>query len=109
MDHYLKYVAEREGLNFILEPEGFATYKQIAKNSVYLQDVFVLSEFRKTGVASKLTDKVGLIAKEMGCNTLITSVCTDAIGATTSLKVILAYGFELKSVGGNMIYFSKEL
>jgi GNAT superfamily N-acetyltransferase len=108
-NNYLEYITEREGLSYINCKEGLAIYKKINKDTVYLQDIFVNPEYRKQGVATMIADKVADIAKENGCTYMLGSVCADANGATASLKVLLAYGFELKSVSGNMVYFIKGL
>jgi GNAT superfamily N-acetyltransferase len=109
IDLGLKYMAEREGIEYILRPNGFITFKKVSNDSMYLQDVYVLPEYRKTGLASELANEVCEIAKKRDCTKIIGSVCVDAVGSTDSLKVLLAYGFSIKSLNGNMIYFIKEL
>lgn len=72
-------------------------------------DVFVLPEFRRTKIASELATMVGKIGKEKGCKELITTVMPNLNGSTISLKLVLSYGFQLKSSSDNLILFSKEL
>ena len=54
------------------EPVGFALYFQnystfLARRGLYLEDLFVLPEWRKRGVGRKLLAAVAAIAVERGC------------------------------------------
>lgn len=108
MSLYGSYIAEREGYNIIEDEGGFATYK-IFPDGCYLRDIYVKPELRKGGLASYLADMVLLKAKEAGCKVVLGSVSPDANGATTSLKVLLAYGFELSGMDDKLIYFKKDI
>ncbi len=105
---YGKYILEREN-KFILEKEyGFATY--IYENDyMYVIDIFVVKEERRNKKSKELHDELVLIAKANGKNKLIGSVCSNANGATESLKFLLSHDFKLLHNDNSMIYFSKEI
>jgi GNAT superfamily N-acetyltransferase len=105
---YSKYLAERTGDKVHETSQGFVSYRFIDK-SVYIIDIYVLPDFRKTGVAASLADKVVDIARLKGCTELLGSVVPSTRNSTDSLKVLLGYGMTLKSSSDNFIIFSKEI
>jgi len=105
---YAQYREEREGAAVIEDEYGFASCI-FGDDHAYIDEIFVVKEKRKEGHASKYADKIALMAKERGLNKLYGSVCTEAKGATASVKVLLAYGFKLSHCEENMIYFIKEI
>lgn len=105
---YKFYLQERENFEAFEHEDGFAIY-QISGNTVYIRDIYVVPEKRKDGIASYLADEVVKIAKKQGCKTLIGSVAPHAEGSTNSVKVLLAYGFQMGRVTETMIYFLKEI
>lgn len=106
--HYANYIKEREGFGIVEDSRGFATYK-ISGEECYIKDIFVKKEFRQKNVASEFADQIAEIAKEAGCKFLTGTVCPQAEGATTSLTVLLRYGFKLLSSKENLIIFIKEI
>lgn len=102
----MKYLEERENISYIEEEHGFATYKIIGQD-VYLQDIWVEKDFRQTKLASEMADKIVKIAKQKQCKRLIGSVVPSANNSTTSLKVLLGYGFKLFKSQDNFILFEK--
>lgn len=108
MSLYGSYIAEREGYNIVEDDGGFATYK-IDGEWCYIRDIYVKPELRKSGLASYLADMITVKAKELGCSKLLGSVSLGAFEPTASTKVLLAYGFELSHMDGNLIYFRKEI
>ena len=109
MNLYAQYIKERENSEIVILEHGFATYRKIDNFNYYLIDMFVEKAFRKCNIAWDLNNIVCDIAKKDGATTLITSICLDAVGVSTSMSVILAGGFKYTSSEGNMLYFSKPL
>lgn len=110
MELYAEYIAEREGFKMIRDEYGFATYYiNEHENFVYLRDIFVTKNYRRNRHAWSYADKIVEIAKELKLEKMVGSICLDTNGATASMKTLLAYGFEIKSVHGNMIYLEKEI
>jgi ribosomal protein S18 acetylase RimI-like enzyme len=106
---YAQYIAEREDKEIIESEKGFATFKIFNNGECYLQDLYVIPEQRKSGLATEMTDSIVAIAKERGCKTLLGSVCTDDKYATRNMKVFLAYGMQIYKIVGNMIFLNKNL
>ena len=108
MKQLAEYFKEREGFDSILIDEGFAVYRFLGEEC-YIKDIWVSSDYRKKGVASELADTIAERARQHGCKYLTGSVSTLANNSTASVKVLLAYGFQVHSAVQNGIYFRKEL
>jgi len=102
------YKEEREGAIVIETEYGFATAIE-TDHSLYIDDIFIKKEFRKTNKASELADKLVIKAKELEYYQITGSVDTNANGAHTSLLVLIGYGMKLSHVHGSMIYFTKDI
>lgn len=110
MSLYASYVQERTNDVVIEEEHAFATYRYLdGGTSIYLVDIFVDRDHRKSHIATDLADRVARMGRNHGCTEMIGTVSLDAKNATTSLKVLLAYGMELKSAGPGFIVLRKEL
>lgn len=95
----------------ILETDyGFATYRFLPEEgAVYIIEIYILPEYRKQGFASRIADEVGAIAREKGFHHMLGTVNPGAKGSTDSLKVLLAYGMELKSSDATTIVLGKGI
>lgn len=109
MSTFAEYIKEREGKEIIEDDRGFATYKFLDATRCYIENIYVRPDYRNTKVASEMADKIVDIARAKGCTKMLGSVCPVAIGSTASLKVLLAYGFQLDSIAANLILFSKDI
>lgn len=103
------YIKERQGKEILETGDGFATYYFPNPDTCYIEDIYVRPEARRTGLASKMADQIVQIAKENRCQALIGSVSVAAFGSTESLKALLAYGFELEGLKGELIYLKKDI
>lgn len=109
---YAKYIKERLNDEIIETEYGFATFRYIDKHNsraVYIVDIYILPEYRKSGTASRLADRIAAIAISQGCNEMIGTVLTSAKTATDSIKVLLAYGMTLKSTTNEALIFGKSI
>lgn len=110
MSLYADYLTERTDDLIIENENGFATYRYLNEGrSVYVIDIYTIPEKRKEGAASWLADLIAIEAKSRGCTEMLGSVAPDTHGSTVSLKVLLAYGFQLQSSVSNAIILRKEL
>ncbi len=112
MKMYRDYLKERLGDEMIERDEGFATYRFIDDYgipAVYIVDLYVRPDFRKTNIASEMADEICALAKKSGHHRLIGSVDSTAKNATDSIKVLLAYGMVLHRTGINGLIFKKEI
>lgn len=107
---YAQYLRERTTDGILETATGFATYRYLdGGKSVYVVDIYVVPGHRKSGEAAALADAIACEAKAKGCSEMIGTVQPSAKGATTSLKVLLAYGMELQSAGADCIILSKKI
>jgi GNAT superfamily N-acetyltransferase len=109
MSQYAEYLKEKTQDLIIETDKGFLTYRYVDEKTVYIIDLYVLPEWRNTNVASKLADSVCYEAKDKGCINLLGSVVPSNKNSTASVKVLLAYGMNLKSSSNDFIVFEKEL
>ena len=110
MSLYANYLTEKTDDQILETEKGFATYRYLEDESaVYIVDIYVLPEFRKSGEAAAMADAIATEAKERGVKRLVGSVVPSNKGSTDSLRVLLAYGFKLDSSSNNFLLFKKEL
>lgn len=105
---YAHYLAERCGFAVLECEEGFATYA-ITVPTVYIMDMYVVPSARRNGVASRLADQIGELAKVQGCTELSGSIDPLTQGSHESLLVLLAYGMRLSHISGGLVYLKKSL
>jgi GNAT superfamily N-acetyltransferase len=76
---------------------------------VYLEDIYILPEYRKNSIASTIANEIASLAKAKGCTRMLGSVIPTANNSTDSLKVLMAYGMKLDSCTNNFILLSKGI
>ncbi len=108
MSLYSEYIQEREGKSIVESDVGFATYS-IVKDGIYIIDLYVKPDYRKSRIAADFADQIADIAKEKGLKKLFGSVAPSTNGSTASLKVLLAYGFKLVNSANDFIWLEKEI
>ncbi len=106
---YGMYIAEREGRDIVESDKGFAIYQILGEGKCYLQEVYVLPNYRRQGLSKYMTDEVVEIAKNKECHTLLVSVCTNDKNVTTNIKVWLNYGFKIDKLIGTLIFLKKDI
>lgn len=106
---YAQYIAERAGRGIVETDQGFATFDYISDDTVYIVDLYVVPEARKSGVASSIADKICEEAIKAGKKFLLGSVDTTAKGAEESIKVLKAYGMQLHKEAKPMLFFAKQI
>lgn len=111
---YFDYLKEREPeLNILQVEHGFALYKYIPfKNgelAVYIQDIYITPEKRKSHGASYLANIIYKEAKEKGIKTMLGSVCPSAVASQTSLQVLISFGMTIHSSEHDLIWFYKDI
>jgi len=105
---YLDYIEETGVMKVVRSPKGFATYK-IYGNECYIEDIYVLPEYRREKVASLLADLVAERARQNGCVMLTGSVNLSRPDPSLSLKALIGYGMKFHSTKDEMAYYAKEL
>lgn len=112
MEMYKSYLKERSDIELVTSEHGFATYETFFSETgldCYIQDIYVVPEARRGRAASRLADKITIIAIELGCDRLLGSVDLKASNPTQSIKVLLRYGFEVFKSETDFIWFKKNI
>lgn len=110
MSLFAEYKKEREGKT-VLETDNVLCVYSIDRvnDALYVEDIYVKKEDRKLGLAQKTVDHLARIARTEGLSCLIGSVCPSTNGADYSLKIMLRYGFRLRSSHENIIFLKKDI
>jgi predicted GNAT family acetyltransferase len=106
---FAEYLTERTNRHIIEAEFGFATYTYTDNQTVYIEDLYVIPEQRKSGLASKLTNDIIDLAKAKGCTRLLGSVVPSSKTSTDSMKAFLAFGMKLDSSTNDFVVLSKEI
>lgn len=107
---YARYLRERTQDEIIETDKGFATYRYLnEQKTVYIVDIYVLPDLRKSGIASELANFIVEIAKVKGAKELIGTVTPSAKNSADSIRVLLGYGMTLLSASNDMIVFRKDI
>jgi L-amino acid N-acyltransferase YncA len=106
---YGQYILERANKHIIENDNGFAVYSFPDNNTVYIEDIYVIPEKRKSMIASEFANRIATLAKELGKTRMLGSVVPTANNSTISLQVLINYGMKLHSCDKNFIVFEKEL
>lgn len=107
---WLDYIRERTYKQVIEKEKGFAIYfPHPSENAMYIEDIYVLPEFRNTKVATELLNEVIDLAKIQKLKYILGSNCPNTKGATSSMKAMLASGFELYKIQGDLILLRREV
>ena len=108
MSLYAKYIQERDGKHIIEDDRGFVVYS-FRQDAVYVEDIYILPEFRHSGLAREMTDQVAVIAKEKGLKKLLGSVVVGNSHTEYNLIGYIKYGFKVDSCSNNFILLTKEI
>lgn len=106
---YWDYVREREGVEVVETENGFALIKMVNQDMLYLVDIYVKPDFRRSGEGRRILQEVEGIAKELGATRIQGSVAPQANGSTESALAVIATGFKISHSDNELIYFIKEL
>lgn len=110
MSLYAEYLSERTNDEIIETAHGFATFRYLNEGkSVYIMDIYVKPEHRKTNLAADMADVIAKLAKAKGATEMLGTVVPSAKNSTTSLRVLLAYGMTLQSSTNDLIVFRKDI
>lgn len=109
MSLYADYLKERTADKIVETEHGFATYRYLDADTVYIIDLYIIPDYRRSHKANDIADSIVEMAKLRGCNKLLGTVVPSSNGATNSVKVLLAYGMKLKSSANDVIFFEKDI
>lgn len=106
---FAQYEAERAGNQTLETEEGFATWRYLDTETVYIVDLYVVPERRREGVATRLADRICAEALATGRTRLFGTIDPNAHGAHESLLGLLAYGMRLSHSDGPLLVLTKSL
>ena len=110
MSLYAQYLSEYVGDRIVETPKGYATYRFMNDNkSVYIIDIYVIPDERKTGYGSSLAEEIVQRAKKVGSTELLGTVSLKANNPSDSFKVLLAYGMKPFSATNDIVIFRKDI
>lgn len=110
--NYALYIKEREGVDIIEEDSGFITYKHIPKrNELMVCDCFVIEEHRNKGIAKEWFDKITIIARELGCTSLVatTDPATKNWYIAEQAMINYGFGFEVHLIESGLNFYRKRI
>lgn len=102
-----EFIKEHRGDETIETETGYAEFRFLNENQVYIVDIYVKPQFRQKGTAGVIADQVVALAKQRGCTELIGSVDLSANNTGDSMRTLLGYGME--PTGTGLIIFKKDL
>jgi GNAT superfamily N-acetyltransferase len=110
MELYRKYLQERESKNIIYDDKSFIVY-EINPPYVFLKEIYVIPEERKKGITDQLEQKLISLAKEDGCEIIVTSLSFKDNNWQRSKRVIRLRNYKLLRIDKptRMAYFWKEI
>lgn len=111
---YADYLKETQGKEMLETEHGFLTYgfdcvPGVEGPHVYIEDLYVKPDMRKSHVAATMADYVCSIAKQRGVNYCVGSVNNRAKTKEASKKVLEAYGMRKFFEDENTSWYLKEI
>jgi len=105
---YELYIGERLGQSLLNLECGFVAYK-CSLPECFINEFFVLPEFRNKGGADDLLNGLEKIAIENSCAFISGVVYVDDPGSHRTLKAAFKRGFKIKSAQNNSLIIVKKL
>ena len=107
--NYGLYMEELEDIDIYEDGRSFMTYKIKDDNELWLYDLFVKKEYRKTGKATELVNLLVNIARECNCKTIVTFTQKTNNGWEISTKALKDYGFVVDGIKDTTIFLKLEV
>jgi GNAT superfamily N-acetyltransferase len=108
MNKYAKYLKELKNFEMYEDEKGFITFGLMG-DGLYVEDVYVLPEFRQQHVGSDYVRLIEEKAKEIGLKCVYTSLVPSLKNSHERLIIITSYGFKLCKADNDFIWFIKEI
>ena len=105
---YGKYIKERENCDIIEHESGFISYRirdtQLGL-TLFIEDIFVLPEKRRQGIAAEFCELIKSIAKKENCKQIMSGADPTTLNATESVAFQISMGSKIIGVSNGMINF----
>jgi hypothetical protein len=99
---------EKDNMECVECDDGFALYI-IKDNIIYLSDIYVKPEKRRTRISYDLADKVVEIGKENNCTILLGSIDKELKTKERSKKVLTNYGYKYINEDESFYWYKKDI
>lgn len=109
MSLYGDYIKEKLGRGILETEQGWISFDFIGKDVVYVADMYVVPEHRRSKVGTELVNKVVEEVIKLDRKILMSSVDVTSKDALISLRGMEAYGMKIYSVQGTVVYFVKPI
>ena len=106
---YADYIRERSNDIIIEDETGFIQFRFLNEKQVFIVELYVLPEFRRSGLGSKLADRVVAFAKIQGCVELLAAVWVESKNSKISILSCIGYGMLPYGTSGESLLFRKEI
>lgn len=105
---WARYREETSQTKFIEVEHGFISYSLLPE-CIYLEDIWIAPEHRKSGLGLELVEQAEVIGRAEGKPFSLAVVNLENPVAATSLKAHLAVGFLPFSAEGNKIWLKRSI
>jgi GNAT superfamily N-acetyltransferase len=105
---YALYIKELKDYEMYEDEHGFVIYG-VMDDGIYIEDIFVLPEYREKDIASKYANIIEDKAKKEGYACLYGSVVPSLKNSHYRNLVLLGYGFKVHAAEQNIIWYKKEI
>lgn len=105
---YAMYIKELKNFEMYEDEKGFVTYG-IMDDGIYIEDIYVLPEYRKNKAASSYADIIAKKAKDEGYKCLYGSVVPSLHNSHYRNLVLINYGFKIYASEHDLIWYKKEI
>lgn len=107
---YAQYIHEKTRDKISEWRNGFLVYQILNDGkTLYIKDIYVVPDERRSGIAAGMADSVVDHAKAMGAVELLGTVVPSSKNSTDSLRVLLAYGMSLQSSSQDLVVLRKDI
>jgi len=110
---YLDYLREKTDKQILeIKDQGFITYSYTTlgdDKAVYVEDIYIVPELRKTKLMLKMIREIYSEAKEKGCSVALGSVQLNTKKPETSIRLLLDHGMKVLRNENQKIWFFKEI
>lgn len=105
---YLDYVKERQGFDCIETDQGFLFYK-ISDVELYIAELYVKPEFRKTDAVKELVSRAAELALFNKCKFLTGNIYLADQGHLRTIKAALKLDFYIVRANNDIIVIARKI
>lgn len=105
---YAQYVKERENLEMIENEHGFLTYR-LENDRLFISDIFVTKDKRKSNIAAEMIDRMYQHALEMGIKEAYAHADLNTLNWKDSVDFMEKCGGKPTKLEGTLLYFRRTI